>query len=368
MACVTKRNGRYVIDCYDQYGQRYRKTLPKGTTKEEARGLLQEIEKKINRRTFLHEKKVPTFGEVAAEWLEYKKPNLRATTWNMYSYISRVHLAEFNERKITLINTRDVEKWVSKKQDEEKALESIRRFIVTMNQIMNFAVRHKLIDANPVQSAEKPRKTVDDDMKNQLRVLQPKQIRKLLEATDDEKYRLLFMTAIMTGMRQGELFGLKWEDVDFRKNQIHVKRSFNHGQFFSPKTSGSIRSIDMSPALSLELKKWKLVCGQNSMDLVFFNEAGNPMDSVNMMRRHFFPALKKAELPRIVFHDLRHTYASLLIAQGENIKYIQNQLGHATPTMTLDVYAHLLKPENPEAALRLERTIFEATGQNLVTK
>ena len=77
-----------------------------------------------------------------------------------------------------------------------------------------------------------------------------------------------------------------------------------------------------------------------------------------MVRRHFIPALKAAGLPLIRFHDLRHTYASLLIEQGENIKYIQTQLGHSSPTVTWNVYAHLINEFNPEAVTRLEKTIF----------
>ena len=81
---------------------------------------------------------------------------------------------------------------------------------------------------------------------------------------------------------------------------------------------------------------------------------------------HFFPALKKAEIGKIGFHDLRHTYASLLIEQGENIKYIQNQLGHASSVVTLEVYAHLINPTNQEAACRLENTIFKTSVSRMV--
>jgi len=77
-----------------------------------------------------------------------------------------------------------------------------------------------------------------------------------------------------------------------------------------------------------------------------------------MVSRYFNPALKKAGIEKIRFHDLRHTYASLMIEQGENIKYIQSQLGHSSPTVTWNVYAHLMKPVNQEAAIRLEKTIF----------
>jgi len=80
------------------------------------------------------------------------------------------------------------------------------------------------------------------------------------------------------------------------------------------------------------------------------------------------PAFQKAWLQKIRFHDLRHTYASLLLAQGESIKYVQVQMGHSSPTVMLNVYAHLMKDENQEAEVRLENSIFQATGHNLVTK
>ena len=88
----------------------------------------------------------------------------------------------------------------------------------------------------------------------------------------------------------------------------------------------------------------------------------------HMLSRHFRPALKAAGLEGIRFHDLRHTHASLLIDQGENIKYIQAQLGHSSPTLTLEVYAHLIKPINQEAARKLERTVFENNGSKTVAE
>jgi integrase len=133
------------------------------------------------------------------------------------------------------------------------------------------------------------------------------------------------------------------------------------------KTKASDRKVDLGPNMMSDLKKWKLACLPNRLNLIFPNGAGNPIDDSSMLRRHFFPALKKAGVDRIRFHDLRHTYASLLIEQGENIKYIQNQLGHSSPSVTLDVYAHLLKPSNPQAASRLENAIFSDSGHKMVT-
>ncbi|OIP88902.1 MAG: hypothetical protein AUK24_07100 [Syntrophaceae bacterium CG2_30_49_12] len=199
-------------------------------------------------------------------------------------------------------------------------------------------------------------------------VLTPGQIRNFLEAVTDQKYKTLFLTAIMTGARQGEILGLKWPDVDFSKKQISIARTFNMGRFFTPKTKGSARRIDLVPTAVKALAEWKLASGGKDGALVFPNEAGEPMNYSNMVQRHYRRALKDAGIPQIRFHDLRHTYASLLLSQGENIKYIQTQLGHSSPTVTLNVYSHLMKSENQEAVCRLENAIFEGTGHKMVTK
>ena len=104
---------------------------------------------------------------------------------------------------------------------------------------------------------------------------------------------------------------------------------------------------------------------RNDLDLVFPNGEGGPIDHHNMVYRVFLPTCR-AGIERIRFHDLRHTFASLLIEQGENIKYIQTQLGHSSPTVTLNVYAHLMKPTNQAAACRLENTVFGGTGSKMV--
>ena len=134
------------------------------------------------------------------------------------------------------------------------------------------------------------------------------------------------------------------------------------------KTKTSNRKIDLGPTVISELRKWKLACPQNELNLVFPNRAGGPINYSNMVRRHYHPALEKAGLPRMRFHDLRHTYASLLIDQGENLKYIQTQLGHSSPTVTLNVYAILMKTTNQEAAYRLENSVFGESGSKMVAE
>ena len=137
---------------------------------------------------------------------------------------------------------------------------------------------------------------------------------------------------------------------------------------YETKTETSNRKIDLGPAMMSELKRWKVACPPNDLDLIFPNEAGQPLNHNNMISRYFNKSLKKAGIERIRWHDMRHTFAGLLIEQGENIKYIQSQLGHSSPTVTLNVYAHLMKPVNQEVACRLENAVFSSTGHNLVTK
>lgn len=378
MACITKRRGRYVIDCYDQNGKRYRKSMKAGTAKDAAKRELREIEAKIERRTFMHEKKALTFKEVAQKWLEYKKGRCRITSWEMFESYLKNHFVDIDELKINRITTANIESFITARQSK-MALASLRKILVTLNQVMKYAVRHRMIDYNPLMDAERPKAT--GKAEESRAILTPKQIRGLIEAEPDQKYKTLFLTAIMTGARQGEILGLKWSDVNFAKKQINISRTFNHGRFFEPKTRQSMRKIDLAPMLVKALAAWKLRSGGKDDDLVFYclcndneklqdqdSEIRMPMNYSNMVQRHFLKALKKAEIPRIRFHDLRHTFASLLIEQGENIKYIQSQLGHSTPVTTLTVYAHLMKETNQEAARRLEKAIFKGTGHKMVTK
>jgi integrase len=357
MTCIAKRRGRYVIDFYDTQGKRRWKTLPNGTTKAKAKEALREIEDLLAKGIYLPSEKIPTFEQVAQNWLAYKKANVRETTWEMYQGHLRHHFDDINSIKVNRITTAKVEKFINDRHLKSMNITSLRKIIITFNQVMNYAVRHKYIEFNPVRDAERPKKRGNIESP----VVQPlttSEINLLLASTKDQKYRTLFMMAIMTGARQGELLGLKWSDISWGNNQVHIQRTYNKGRWFKPKSKTSDRRIDIGPSVISELRKWRIACPHSPFDLIFPNQVGKPMCQSKMLSRYFFPALKSAGIKRIRFHDLRHTYASLLIEQGENIKYIQTQLGHSSPTMTLDVYAHLMKQVNQEAAIRLEKTVF----------
>lgn len=366
MACITKRGDRYVIDYYDNKGKRRRKTLKKGTTKKAAKEKLRDIEDRLEKGTYIPENKIPTFAEVAKDWLEYKKPNLRASTWSNYEGYSRNHFHDLDRIKINRITTANIEKFITDRQNSGMHIKTLRRVLMTVGQILSYGVRHKYIGYNPARDIERP-KSQGNEKKQKIRILSPAEINALLESEKNLKYNTIYMLAIFSGARQGEILGLKWSDVDWKNNQIHIQRTFNNKAWYDVKTETSNRRIDLGPVMMTALKKWKLPCPISELYLMFPNNAGNPINHDNMCRRHFKPALKKAGLGNVRFHDLRHTYASLLIEQGENIKYIQTQLGHSNPTMTLNVYAHLMRPYNPESARRLESNVFKSTGHKMVT-
>lgn len=358
MGTVRKRGGRYFLDFYDQHGVRQRHLMPKGTTKAQAKKELRDREEEVEKGTYLAPKEVPRFKEVAADWIAYKKAKIRETTWEVYEGHVRNHFDDLNDLLINRVTIAKVEKFITERQTQGMNIGTLRKILVTLGQILSYAVKHRYMDFNPLREAERPRRPAgvegDDENDMDYEVLTPSQIQAFLIQVTVPKYRTLFMLAVFSGARQGELLGLRWSDVDWDKCQIVIQRTFNNGHLFIPKTRTSKRKIDLGPTIMTELKKWRLACPANELDLVFPNAAGNHINNKNMLRRYFRPALKAAGCPIIRFHALRHTYASMLIEQGENIKYIQTQLGHASPSITLNVYAHLMKDQNPEAACRLE--------------
>ncbi len=368
MACITKKRGKLVIDFYDQHGKRRLKTLPEGTTKKDARKVLHGILKQIEHGTYLPDKRIPTFSKVADQWLEHKKLNIREHTYTSYECQVRNNLKPFfGETKISRINYDSISRFISHEDSRGASIYHIRKSLVLLGGLMKFAVRKRYIDSNPVQDVEKPKGHSRYDEKDEMDILRPDEIRQLLDNVEGLKYETLFTLAVMSGARQGEILGLKWSDIDWYNSQIIIRRTFQHGRFYEPKSMTSKRKIDLGPTVLNKLKKWKLPCPSNELDLVFPNDQGNPIDKNNLVRRHFEPTLRRAKLRKIRFHDLRHTFASLLIDQGEHPKYIQAQMGHSSINVTMDVYGHLMKTVNQESAKRLDLAVFEKNGDNLET-
>jgi integrase len=236
--------------------------------------------------------------------------------------------------------------------------------------IFNYAARHRWVDFNPAEHVEKLRVPVSTDSSLlDSNILAPQELTALFDAATPSRrghngilitnnYRLLIKTAVFTGMRSGEIRGLRWADLDWNSKQLHIRRSFKEGAFHEPKTQASIRRIDLPALLLTELREWRLACPKGKDDLMFPNLAGNPMSSTNLLQRGFYPALRRAGLRKIRFHDLRHTFASLLIANGEDVVRVSRLLGHASPNITLNVYSHMLPKEHYGGADRLTELVF----------
>jgi len=171
---------------------------------------------------------------------------------------------------------------------------------------------------------------------------------------------------------------MKWANVDWNQGKYFVRETLTRKMetqergFASPKTEGSAQPVDLTPtcldaltALRKYQAEERLKIGDDyqDLDLVFATTQGTPLNDRNVIQRVFEPALKNAGLRRIRFHDLRHTCASLLIAQGENPKYVQKQLRHASIQITFDRYGHLFPDANREAVRRLDDTLFGAIAQ-----
>jgi integrase len=252
---------------------------------------------------------------------------------------------------------------------------SIRIILAALNVLLNHALEDRHITSNPASKLGKFYKQAKN-LHEEIQPLTREEVPIFLEAARVHfpDYFPLFLCAIHTGMRSGELAGLHWGDVDFNGKFLTVRRNFTRGRIEKTKT-GRIRRVDLSDALLSELQQLKrkrqaeyLVRGKNEIpDYVFLStgdivwedgkpvgrEEGQRLEMQNVKNRFFLKTLDKARLRRIRFHDLRHTFASLLIQNGESLAYVKDQLGHSSIKMTVDVYGHLVPGANRQAVNRL---------------
>lgn len=212
---------------------------------------------------------------------------------------------------------------------------TVRNEVALLKQIFKHAYQWGYTKTNQTEHVSRPRIE-----KREIEILEPEEIEKLLKHATGA-CKVAFLTAVMTGMRAGELWDLQWGDIDWNSNQIYVRRSLWGGKFQTPKSKTSMRKIDIPSSLALELKKWKLACPKNKDDLVFSNTDGERTNHHTAVKSHFNQALRRAGLRHVSFHSLRHSNASMRIQAGQNIKYLSTQLGHSSINITMDRYGHL---------------------------
>jgi integrase len=204
----------------------------------------------------------------------------------------------------------------------------------------------------------------------------PKEIRPLTKAETqrvlalaerrDKVEHAFILVGVLTGMRLGELLGLRWEDLDFKAKFIDVRRSRTGQRVGTPK-NGKSRRVDMATALvnvlgslKAERKRAALAAGKPMSPTVFLTPEGAPLDGDNFRKRVFHRLLEAAGIPRVGLHNLRHTYASYLIERGESLTYISRQMGHSSIQVTVDIYGHLVPGENRGAVDRLGDWLTES--------
>jgi integrase len=203
----------------------------------------------------------------------------------------------------------------------------------------------------------------------EIRPLDAEQAKRILEASRGNRLEALYVLAVTAGLRIGELLGLKWEDIDLGAGSLHVRRTRSQaktGPTFTAPKNGKGRSIRLTRRAVEVLKAHKVAQNAERLkagslwqdnSLVFCTHAGKPLDFRNVATASFKPLLKKAGLPNIRFHDLRHTCATLLLSRGHHPKLVQELLGHATVAMTLDRYSHVLPGMGDQTAAAMEAAL-----------
>jgi integrase len=255
----------------------------------------------------------------------------------------------FGERTIDRITPDDIERYVAVKE-RMLAIKTIRNHIGTMHSVFEVGLRNGWCQSNPVKLADRP---VIRTTETRIKFLDQDELEKLLAIPypDDAFGRLeptLYLTAAMTGLRQGELLGLRWRDIDFEARRVRVVSPFVRGEFGDPKSAGSGRSVPLAERAAValrELRKRSLY--PRDRDLVFCHpDTGNPLDRSKLVRR-FKQAIVLADVHHVTFHELRHTFGTRMAAAGTPLRTLQHWMGHAD-SKTTQVYAHY-QPSEGEA-------------------
>ncbi len=299
-----------------------------------------------------------TLGDFMKRWLDDSvRSSVRRSTWDRYERITRVHITpELGRTKVKNLKPLQVQSLYSKKLlDQGLSPRSVQYIHRTLSKALREAVGWGYVARNVCDSVTPPKPKTKE-----FTPLSPDQVGILLAATDNLRDRALILMAVTTGMRQGELLGLRWGDIDLKEKVVRVRRSLSittEGvSFVPPKSAKGKRSIGLTTSTVTVLEAHR---GEEDDDeaLVFGTRCGTPWAPQNLVRRSFKPLLKRAGLPDIRFHDLRHTCATLLFSRNVHPKVVQEMLGHSTISLTLDTYSHYVPSLGEKATLAMEEMV-----------
>ena len=350
--------GRYVVGRDPDTGKMITKNVL-GKTQAEVKEKLRKAIEDSKRLDYTQEGKY-TVGQWLDEWYEaYAKVKVRASSHQTYKgYIEnhiKPNIGEIPIEKLTslqlqklyrkLLTEGRVPRIESEKQPKGLSAKTVRNIHQVISSAMGMAVKHRLILSNPAEGCELPK--VEH---REMHTIQAEQLGAFLREAKESGVYALYYIDLATGLRRGELLGLKWEDIDLDQGVIHVQRQVArvNGEVKEVplKTKHSYRNISISQDAAVLLREMKK---HSVSDYVFPSPTGGPIspDSVrNMLRR----VLKRAGLPALRFHDLRHSFATLALQNGVDIKTVSGMLGHFSAGFTLDTYAHVTTAAQREAA------------------
>jgi integrase len=317
-----------------------------------------------------------TVSEYLDRFLEdVQRGSVRESTYSRDKYLVTNHVKPALGRvKLKNLSAMHLQRLYREKQDAGLSASTVQKIHHVLHKALAQAARWDLIARNPADAAKAPRPAPAE-----MRPLSAEEVRRLLEAAHGDRLEALYVLGVTTGMRRGELLGLKWTDVDLENTRLSIRRALtrtDNGKYIAltePKTKGSRRIVKLTQraveALRSHLGRQLAeieAAGDLYRDdgLVFTTEAGTPINPSNLRQRSFAPLLKRAGLPHIRFHDLRHTCATLLLSKGVHPKFVQELLGHASIAITLDTYSHVM-PEMADATARAMQDVLSSVEDSL---
>ncbi|MCA0754932.1 site-specific integrase [Paenibacillus sp. N4] len=347
-------------------------------TRTEAKKERDALSADLNRGQYIDPTKV-TYGEYFADWLA-GRDNIEASTREMYQSYFNKHISKhLGSIQLSKLSALDIKKFITHLRtkginDEpgfEKGLgdESVKRIYSVVDASLNSAESFELITRNPTAKIPKGEKPKVE--KKERQIWDNDSVKLVLASSKGTtRFWIAYFLAIMTGMRQGEILGLQWADVDFEKATIRVRRSLrkNKTEFKSVKNASSVRVISISPLTVgflkehrdiIEMEKKKLGRLYQDNDLVVCSSKGTPAYASKVLEKWYdiCDKYKPAHEPRITYHDLRHQSASIMLNEREDIRVVSKRLGHSTVAQTLNTYSHLLPTGQETAVLSLDRAV-----------
>jgi len=308
-----------------------------------------------------------TVTEYLTKWLESSKQSTRATTHRRYKDLMRLHVMPFiGGIKLTKLAPLDVQRLYSDRMEvAHRSPTTVAQIHTILHKALKQAVRWGLLTRNVTEAVDRPRRITPNYV-----TWNQSQVSTFLAVSDKDDWGALWRLALLTGMRRGEILGLKWEDVDFERGVLAVKRALIRSaskgfEFSQPKSAAGRRAIALSPSVVQSLRQHRkrqlearLASGAPyvDQDLVFATPLGTPI-LPNALVLRFNRLIAEAGLPTLRFHDLRHSSATLMLANGEHPKIVQERLGHSDVGMTLNRYSHVTMDMQREAANRMDKML-----------